>query len=135
MLKRYGLLIMVGLCWLGLIPVHAQTAFVPTRQVTLVVPFPPGGGTDALARIVVERLSALWKQPVIVDNRSGAQGNVGTAWAAKAPADGHTLVLAHQGVFTVNPHLYKESSFDPLKDLKTITRGTQQPFVLGAHPC
>ena len=134
MLKRYGLLMMVVLCWLGLIPVHAQTAFVPTRQVTLVVPFPPGGGTDALARIVVERLSALWKQPVIVDNRSGAQGNVGTAWAAKAPADGHTLVLAHQGVFTVNPHLYKESSFDPLKDLKTITRGTQQPFVLVAHP-
>ncbi|MFZ9543010.1 MAG: Bug family tripartite tricarboxylate transporter substrate binding protein, partial [Hylemonella sp.] len=113
---------------------NAQSAFTPTRQVTLVVPFPPGGGTDALGRIVVERLSAVWKQPVIVDNRAGAQGNVGTAWAAKAPADGHTLVLAHQGVFTVNPHLYKESALDPLRDFKPITRGTQQPFVLVAHP-
>ena len=132
--KRYWLLMMVGLSWLGLMPAHAQSAFTPTRQVTLVVPFPPGGGTDALARILVERLSVVWKQPVIVDNRAGAQGNVGTAWAAKAPADGHTFVLAHQGVFTVNPHLYKESSLDPLKDLKPITRGTQQPFVLVAHP-
>lgn len=134
MKKRYWLLIVLGLAWLGIVPGHAQTAFTPTRQVTLVVPFPPGGGTDALARILVERLSVVWKQPVIVDNRAGAQGNVGTAWAAKAPADGHTFVLAHQGVFTVNPHLYKESPFDPLKDLKPITRGTQQPFVLVAHP-
>jgi tripartite-type tricarboxylate transporter receptor subunit TctC len=128
------LLMALALSCLAHLPTHAQGAFAPSRQVTLVVPFPPGGGTDALGRIVVERLSALWKQPVIVDNRSGAQGNVGTAWASKAPTDGHTLVLAHQGVFTVNPHLYKESSLDPLKDFKPITRGTQQPFVLVAHP-
>jgi tripartite-type tricarboxylate transporter receptor subunit TctC len=134
MKKRYWLLIVLGLSWLDILPVHAQAAFTPTRQVTLVVPFPPGGGTDALARILVERLSIIWKQPVIVDNRAGAQGNVGTAWAAKAPADGHTFVLAHQGVFTVNPHLYKESTFDPMKELKPITRATQQPFVLVAHP-
>ncbi len=134
MKKRYGLLIALWLSCLCALSAQAQSAFTPIRQVTLVVPFPPGGGTDALGRIVVERLSALWKQPVIVDNRAGAQGNVGTAWAAKAPADGHTLVLAHQGVFTVNPHLYKESALDPLKDFKPITRGTQQPFVLVAHP-
>lgn len=134
MTKRYWLLTALWLSCLGASLVNAQSAFTPTRQVTLVVPFPPGGGTDALGRIVVERLSAVWKQPVIVDNRAGAQGNVGTAWAAKAPADGHTLVLAHQGVFTVNPHLYKESALDPLRDFKPITRGTQQPFVLVAHP-
>jgi tripartite-type tricarboxylate transporter receptor subunit TctC len=112
----------------------AQGAFAPNRNVTIVVPFPPGGGTDALARILAEKLSLLWKQPVVVENRAGAQGNIGTAYAAKAAPDGHTLALAHQGVFTVNPHLYKDAPFDPLKDLRPVSRSTQQPFVLVAHP-
>lgn len=112
----------------------AQGAFAPTRNVTIVVPFPPGGGTDALARILAEKLTQLWKQPVVVENRAGAQGNIGTAYAAKAAPDGHTLALAHQGVFTVNPHLYKDAPFDPLKDLRPVSRSTQQPFVLVAHP-
>lgn len=122
---------------------HAQTpqaaagapaAFSPTRAPVIVVPFPPGGGTDALARIVAERLSLIWKTQVVVENRAGAQGNLGSAYASKSPPDGHTLLLAHQGVFTVNPHLYKDAPFDPLKDFKVVTRGTQQPFVLVAHP-
>lgn len=112
----------------------AQGAFAPNRNVTIVVPFPPGGGTDALARILAEKLTQLWKQPVVVENRAGAQGNIGTAYAAKAAPDGHTLALAHQGVFTVNPHLYKDAPFDPLKDLRPVSRSTQQPFVLVAHP-
>ncbi len=112
----------------------AQGAFTPNRNVTIVVPFPPGGGTDALARILAEKLTQTWKQPVIIENRAGAQGNIGTAHAAKAAPDGHTLALAHQGVFTVNPHLYKDAPLDPLKDLRSVSRGTQQPFVLVAHP-
>ena len=82
--------------------VLAQNAFTPSRTITIVVPFPPGGGTDALASILAEKLTQQWKQQVIVDNRAGAQGNIGTAFAAKSLPDGHTLALAHQGVFTVN---------------------------------
>ncbi|MEY4645126.1 MAG: hypothetical protein RLZZ596_1957 [Pseudomonadota bacterium] len=128
-------LLALALC-AGLLPLYsaAQSAFVPSRNVTLVVPFPPGGGTDALGRILAERLTQTWKQQVIVENRGGAQGNIGTAFAAKAAPDGHTLVLAHQGVFTVNPHIYKDAPFDPLRDFKPVGRGTQQPFVLVAHP-
>ena len=114
--------------------VLAQNAFTPSRTITIVVPFPPGGGTDALARILAEKLTQQWKQQVIVDNRAGAQGNIGTAFAAKSLPDGHTLALAHQGVFTVNPHIYKDAPLDPLKDFKPVSRSTQQPFVLVAHP-
>ncbi len=115
-------------------PAGTGPAFTPTRPVTLIVPFPPGGGTDAVGRAVAERLSQLWGQQMIVDNRAGAQGNVGSAQAARQPGDGYTVLLAHQGVFTVNPHLYKDSGLDPLRDFKPVTRATQQPFVLVAHP-
>jgi len=98
------------------------------------VPFPPGGGTDAVARIVAQRLSSLWHQPVIVENRGGAQGNIGTAQTAKASPDGLTLLLAHQGVFTVNPFLYPDIGFDPIKDFQPVSRLTQQAFVLVANP-
>jgi tripartite-type tricarboxylate transporter receptor subunit TctC len=118
----------------GVAPASPAAAFNPTRPVTLIVPFPPGGGTDAVGRAVAERLSQLWGQQMIVDNRAGAQGNVGSAQAARQPGDGYTVLLAHQGVFTVNPHLYKDSTLDPLRDFKPVTRATQQPFVLVAHP-
>ena len=113
---------------------QADSAFKPTTTVKLVVPFPPGGGTDALGRILGEKLTSLWHQQVIVENRSGAQGNIGTAYAAKAPADGYTLLLAHQGVMTVNPHLYKDTGFDTFRDFIPVSQGTQQPFVLVANP-
>jgi len=113
---------------------QAQSAFNPTKPVRIVVPFPPGGGTDAFSRIVGEKLSELWGQRVVVENRGGAQGSIGTAYGAKSAPDGYTLVLAHQGVFTVNPYIYKEVGFDPIKDFIPVSRGTQQPFVLVAHP-
>ena len=112
----------------------AQAQFKPTAPVKIIVAFPPGGGTDAVSRIVAERLTELWHQQVIVENRAGAQGNIGTAYATKTPADGYTLFIAHQGVLTVNPHLYKDMGFDPLKDVAPVARVTQQPFVLVAHP-
>ena len=112
----------------------AQAQFKPTAHVKIIVAFPPGGGTDAVSRIVAERLTELWHQQVIVENRAGAQGNIGTAYATKTPADGYTLFIAHQGVLTVNPHLYKDMGFDPFKDVAPVARVTQQPFVLVAHP-
>ncbi len=114
--------------------VCAQAQFKPIAPVKIIVAFPPGGGTDAVSRIVAERLTELWHQQVIVENRAGAQGNIGTAYATKTPADGYTLFIAHQGVLTVNPHLYKDMGFDPFKDVAPVARVTQQPFVLVAHP-
>lgn len=112
----------------------AQSAFSPTKPVKIIVPFPPGGGTDALTRILADKLGQMWNQQVIVENKSGAQGNIGTASGAKSDPDGYTLILAHQGVFTVNPYLYKDIGFDPIKDFIPVSRGTQQPFVLVANP-
>lgn len=124
-----------GLCALGaLLVVPRARAAWPDRPVRMVVPFPPGGGTDALARILAPELAKRWGQQVVVDNRAGAQGNIGTALAAKAAPDGHTLLMAHQGVFTVNPHLYDKMGVDPLKDLVAVARVTDQPFVLSVHP-
>lgn len=115
------------------LPARAQSAY-PARPVRLIVPFPPGGGTDALARILAAELAKSWPHPLIVDNRAGAQGNIGTAAAIKAPPDGYTLVFCHQGVLTVNAHMYASIGFDPRTDLVPVLRATEQPFVLVAHP-
>ncbi|MGZ8202215.1 MAG: Bug family tripartite tricarboxylate transporter substrate binding protein, partial [Burkholderiales bacterium] len=106
----------------------------PTRPIRFIVPFPPGGGTDAFARILSPKLTEYLGQQIIVDNRAGAQGNIGTAAAAKAPADGYTILLAHQGAMTINPHLYSNTGFDTLRDLAAVTRGTATAMVLIAHP-
>ncbi|MGZ9014106.1 MAG: Bug family tripartite tricarboxylate transporter substrate binding protein [Burkholderiales bacterium] len=106
----------------------------PTRPIRFIVPFPPGGGTDAVARILSPKLTEYLGQQIIVDNRAGAQGNIGTAAAAKAPADGYTILLAHQGAMTINPHLYSNTGFDTLRDLAAVTRGTATAMVLIAHP-
>ena len=122
----------IVVCALGF---HCQAAAqFPERPVRLVVPFPPGGGTDAVARILGVELTKIWGQQLIVDNRAGAQGNIGTAFGAKAAADGYTLIFAHQGVLTINAHLYQNLGFDPIKDIVPVSRGTEQPFVLVVHP-
>ncbi len=110
----------------------ASSAFQPTKAVTLIVPFPPGGGTDRFSRILGAKLTDIWGQQVVVENRGGAQGSIGTAYAAKAAPDGYTLLVAHQGVFTVNPNIYKDIGFDPFDDFMAVSRATQQPFVLVA---
>lgn len=112
----------------------AQDRF-PEKPVRLIVPFPPGGGTDALARILGAKLSEMWNQQVIIDNRSGAQGNLGTAAGAKAPADGYTITLGHQGALVINPHLYRgDVGYDSLKDFAPVARATEMAFILVVHP-
>jgi tripartite-type tricarboxylate transporter receptor subunit TctC len=115
-------------------PALAQDAF-PDKPVRFVVPFPPGGGTDAFARVVGAKLAEIWGQQVIIDNRAGAQGNIGTALGAKAAPDGYTVTLAHQGALTINPHLYSTGTgYDTLRDFAAVSRGMETPSVLVVHP-
>jgi tripartite-type tricarboxylate transporter receptor subunit TctC len=97
--------------------------------VRLVVPFSPGGSTDVVARMIGQKLSVLWGQPVIVENRAGAGGNLGADMVAKSPADGYTLLMA-SGSITINPHIYKNMSFDTRKDLAPITNVASGPMLL-----
>ena len=113
--------------------VHAQDRF-PEKPVRFIVPFPPGGGTDALARILGAKLGEQWGQQVIVDNRAGAQGNIGTAAGAKAAPDGYTITFAHQGALVINPHLYRDPGYDTLRDFAAVARTTEMAFVAVAHP-
>src|SRR4051794_2911112 len=113
-------------------PVLAQD--YPSRTVTLVVPYPPGGGVDAMARIVADKLSAALGQQVIVDNRGGGSGLVGTRAVIKSPADGYTLFLGHTGSISINPSLYANAGFDPRKDFTAIGLIASMPVALIAHP-
>jgi tripartite-type tricarboxylate transporter receptor subunit TctC len=106
----------------------------PSRPITVVVPFPPGGGVDALARIVAEKLTVALKQTVVVENRTGAGGTVGTRAVAKADPDGYTLMLAHTGTISINPSLYANAGYDPRKDFAPIGLIGSMPVALIAHP-
>src|SRR6266550_4250732 len=112
----------------------ARAQIYPTRTITLVVPVPPGGDVDALARIVAEKLSVALKHSVIVDNRAGAGGNIGTRAVAKADPDGHTLLLGHTGTISINPSLYANAGYDPRKDFTPIGLIASMPVALIAHP-
>jgi tripartite-type tricarboxylate transporter receptor subunit TctC len=116
-----------------LIPsLHAED--YPVKAVRLIVPFPAGGGTDSMGRIVGGKLSEQWGRQVIIDNRGGAQGSIGTAMGAKAAPDGYTLTLAHSGSLAINPHLYNNTGYDTLKDFAPISGGVTMPYICLAHP-
>jgi tripartite-type tricarboxylate transporter receptor subunit TctC len=103
----------------------------PAQPVRLIAPAPPGSPVDIRARWVAERLSPVLGQPVVVENRAGAGGNLGAETAAKSRPDGHTLVVVHQGIVAVNPHLYARTGFDPLKDFAPIARLVDTVLILG----
>ena len=106
----------------------------PTRPITLIVPFPAGGGVDVIGRIVAEKLTASLGQQVIVDNRGGAAGVIGTRVAKAAAPDGYTLVMATSGSIAINPTLYANPGYEPRKDLSPIGLISSTPIVLMAHP-
>lgn len=112
----------------------AATTAYPDKPVRLVVTFPPGGSTDAVVRIVAPRLAERLGQPVVVDNRPGAGGNIGLAVVAKADADGYTLGVGAAGGLAANISLYSKMSFEPVKDFAPISLLAHIPFVLVAHP-
>ena len=117
---------------LGLAGASAQD--YPTRPITLIVPFPAGGGVDVIGRIVAEKLAAALGQPVIIDNRGGAAGVIGTRVAKAAAPDGYTLVMATSGSIAINPTLYANPGYEPRKDLVPIGLISSTPIVLMAHP-
>jgi tripartite-type tricarboxylate transporter receptor subunit TctC len=113
--------------------VLAQAAW-PTKPVTIVVPFAPGGGTDIGTRVVAQKLSQLWGQSVLVDNRGGAGGNVGLDVVARAKPDGYTLMTGNVGTQSINPTLYKKLSYNPDTAFVPIGLFAELPFVLVATP-
>jgi tripartite-type tricarboxylate transporter receptor subunit TctC len=113
-------------------PAHAQD--YPTRPITLVVPFPAGGGVDSMGRIVADQLTLASGQQVVVENRGGAAGVIGTRGAAKAAPDGYTLVMSTSGTTTINPSLYANPGYDPLKDFVPIGLVAATPIVVMTHP-
>ncbi|HSV47664.1 MAG TPA: tripartite tricarboxylate transporter substrate binding protein [Ramlibacter sp.] len=106
----------------------------PSRAVTIVVPFPPGGGTDTGARIVAEQLSKKWGQPVLVDNRGGAAGRIGAEFVAKARADGHTLLMGNIGTQAINPALYSKLPYDPDTAFAPVAQVAELPLAMMVHP-
>ena len=106
----------------------------PTKPIRMIAPFAPGGGADFVARIAGQKLSVALGQPVVVDNRAGAGGVIGTELAAKSPADGYTLLIGSAGPFAILPVISTRLPYDPLKDFAPVTLVSSFPFVLVVHP-
>src|SRR5262245_39313936 len=117
---------------LASVPAAAQT--FPAKSVRLIVPFPPGGSTETLARLTGMKLGELWGQQVIIDNRPGASGLIGTELGAKAVPDGYTLLMGSGAPLTIIPGLYARLPYDPLKDFAPIVSVAAVPNVIAAHP-
>ena len=113
--------------------VDAQTTW-PTRAVTIVVPFTPGGGTDVGTRVVAQRLSQLWGQPVLIENRAGAGGNVGLEAVSRAKPDGYTLLTGNVGTQSINPTLYKKLNYNPDTSFTPISLIAELPFAMVVTP-
>jgi len=127
---RPRLLLTVLLC--AALAAHAQT--FPSKPVHLIVPQLAGGSSDVMARMLSERLRAKWVQGVVVENKPGANGNTGTDFVAKSPADGYTLLLCDVGALAITPSVYSKLPFDPKKDLRGVTMLAYSPHLLVVHP-
>jgi tripartite-type tricarboxylate transporter receptor subunit TctC len=115
-------------------PAMAAATEYPVKAIRLIVPFPPGGGNDVIARVVGQKLSERWGQQVIVDNRGGANGMVGLQLLTQAPPDGYTLAVAAAGPMAVNPSLYEKIPYDPLRDFSPVTNMVNFLLLLVTHP-
>ena len=114
------------------LPAAAQS--YPQRPVRLLVPYPPGGTADLMARVMSQRLGDTWRSTIVIDNRGGAGGNIATEVVARAESDGYTLLLCNAPVLAINPTLYKNVPFDPVKDFAPIIGIAEVPLFLLVHP-
>jgi tripartite-type tricarboxylate transporter receptor subunit TctC len=130
--QAIGALAVLALAGISAAPVYA--ADYPERNITIVVPFPPGGASDVTARLVSNKLSERIGKSVIIENRAGANGGLGAAGVKSAAPDGYTLLIGSIGVFAINPSLYKNLKYDPLKDFDLLSLLVRTPNVLVANP-
>ena len=112
----------------------AQAQPYPQRSVRIIVPYPPGSGTDIVARLLGQRIGESWGQPIVVDNRPGAGAIVGVDAVAKSAPDGYTLGIADTGPLAINPALYPKLPYDPIRDFAPVVEVAKLPFMLVAHP-
>ena len=113
-------------------PASAQS--YPSKPIRLIVPYPPGGPLDIMARAIGQKLTEAWSQPVVVDNRAGAGGNIGADLVAKSPADGYTLLMGAVATHAINPTLYAKLPYDPVKDFAPVALVAQVPNILVVNP-
>ena len=130
-MKLFRILALVGA---GIFAAPAQAADYPERNITVIVPFPPGGASDVTARLITAKLAERLGRSVIVDNRAGANGSLGAVALKQAPADGYTLLVGSIGVFAINPALFKDLRYDPQKDFDLLTLAVRTPNVLVTSP-
>jgi tripartite-type tricarboxylate transporter receptor subunit TctC len=116
------------------LPATAIAQAYPTKPIRVIAPFPPGGTSDTIARILGQKLTEAWKQQAIVENRAGVAGSLGSAVAAKAPPDGYTLLVGNVGPVAINHNAYKNVGYDPLKDFTPITLSVTAPQIVVVHP-
>ena len=119
---------------LGLGAASAQSPGWPSKPIRIVVPYPPGGSSDIIARAIAQPLSEALKQSVIVENKAGANGNLGADFVAKSAPDGYTLLLCDTGALAISPSVYTKLAFDPAKDLRGVTMLAYSPHLLVVHP-
>lgn len=133
-----GVLVGAALCTGVQIAVAAQTgkaaADYPNKPIRLIVPYPPAGTAGIQARVIGEKLTEAWGQPVVIDHRPGAGGNIGAELAAKAPPDGYTIVIGTSGTHAINPSVYRKLPYDPVKDFAPVTLVSTTPQVMVIHP-
>jgi len=132
MARQHAASWMLGLLF-GLLAVGAGAQEYPNKPIRMIIPYPPGGGTDVVGRILNEPLSTALGQPIVIDNKGGAAGNVGTDLAAKAPADGYNILFTLSS-HTINPRLYPKLPFDVEKDFVPISLSAMIPQILVVHP-
>lgn len=133
MRSRRAWMTVVAACVIGAAPTRALAQDYPLKPIRFIVPTAPGGGVDTLSRLIGQRLAEAWGQQVIVDNRGGASGIIGTEMAARAPADGYTLLIIPT-TFSVNPSLFAKLPYDPANDFVPVTLISREPNVLVVHP-
>ena len=124
----------LALALAALVPAMAAADAWPSRPVRMIVPFPAGGATDVVARLLGQKLSEAWGQQVVIENRSGAGGNIGGEAAAHSPADGYTLFMTSGSIVTANPYMYKSLPYDPVNDFVAITNVASGPQVVIVNP-
>jgi tripartite-type tricarboxylate transporter receptor subunit TctC len=133
-MRRFASAVFAALVCMFAAVCGASAAGYPSRTVTLMVPYPPAGGVDAMARVVAAKLSEAFKQQVVVENRGGGGGTIGTRAVARAAPDGYMLLLGHTGTISINPSLYANAGYDPRKDFAAIGLVASMPVALMAHP-